>query len=387
MKLLHTSDWHIGRTLNEKSLIQDQAFVLEHIKHIITREKPDVVMIAGDLYDRSVPSKEALALVDNFLTWTVLEQRIPVFVIGGNHDGRERLDFSGGILRKQGLYMTGQYQNTLTPIVLEDSFGSVAFWSVPFIRPVEYRSLGNDAGEDYDTMYAAICKKITQQMDCSQRNVLITHGLILNGADELEMIDDSVRPVEIGGVSFAKSSYFDAFDYVALGHLHRPQKVGKETVRYAGSLLKYSFSECKQKKSVTLIELGEKGSCTIRQEALPALHDMREIRGTLSALTDVAAYDVPGREDYLRVVLEDDIRQINPMDKLRKVYPNVLEMSYAKNLAAGGKQRRVKERISSPRELFSDFYADVHGEAPSDTMMAAVDTLLKEVAQNAADDA
>ena len=366
MRILHTSDWHIGRTLNEKSLLEDQRVALEGVLSCVRENRPDVVVIAGDIYDRSVPSKEAMTLVDQVFSELILEIGVPVMVISGNHDGRERLAFSGGILKHQGLYIAGLFPDKLEPVTLKDQWGEVDFWLVPFIKPVEYRSQFKDQEIlDYEGMYATIIEKIKEQMSPERRHVLVTHGLILGGVVDLETIDDSVRPIEIGGIDFARSALFEAFDYTALGHLHRPQKVGLEKIRYAGSLLKYSFSEWQQKKSLTLIDLGADGKIEVQTPSITPLRDLRVIRGSLEELTDRSVYDHEGREDYLKVILTDKTRLINPMEKLRKVYPNVLEMSYEKKAVSSAGKRRavVKERIQDPMALFEDFYSFIHDEA------------------------
>lgn len=384
MRILHTSDWHIGRTLNEKSLLEDQKFIIDGLLRWIGENRPDVLVVAGDIYDRSVPSREALAVVDDFLSAVVLELKIPVFFIGGNHDGRERLAVNGGILNRQGLHIVGNYTPGLEPVILEDQWGEVCFWSVPFIKPAEYRNLtGAPKNPSYDQMYKEMLAEITERMDISKRNVLISHGLILGGALEADTIDDSVRPIEIGGIEYACAEDFEAFDYVALGHLHRPQKVLWDKVRYAGSLLKYSFSEHNQKKSLTLLELGEKGSLDYEPVYLKSLRDLRVIQGHLKDLTALTAYDTAGREDYLKVILEDEERIINPMDKLRKVYPNVLEMEYAKRQKTEAQRNssRIKERIKEPIGLFEDFYAFACGEAIPEDEKAVILRLFEEITE------
>lgn len=380
MKILHTSDWHIGRSLNEKSLLEDQACALESFLDCVKDWRPDVVVVAGDIYDRSVPSKEALALADEVFSRLILEFKVPVLVIGGNHDGRERLAFSGGILKRQGLYIAGNYTGDPRPITLEDAFGPVDFWPVPFIKPVEYKNLVAESQVfDYEGMYADIVGQIKCRMTPGRRNVLVTHGLILGGAVDLETIDDSVRPIEIGGIDFARAEIFSDFDYVALGHLHRPQRVGMEKIRYSGSLLKYSFSEWLQKKSLTLVELAADGGVQVDQAPVQTLRDLRVIRGSLAELTSAEAYEDAGREDYLKVILTDETRLVNPMEKLRRVYPNVLEMAYEKREKSGAALRKkaVKERIQDPAALFADFYAFIH-DTP---LPEAEGALFKEVLQ------
>ncbi|MDO4287760.1 MAG: exonuclease SbcCD subunit D [Eubacterium sp.] len=382
MKILHTSDWHIGKSLNEQSLLEDQAYALEKFLECVRKEAPDVVIVAGDIYDRSVPSKEALSLVDRVFSELILDIKVPVLVIGGNHDGRERLAFSGGILGRQGLYIAGNYTADPKPVTLSDNWGAVDFWLVPFIKPVEYKNLVKD-GEifDYEGMYAHILQEIKGKMTPGRRNVLITHGLILGGAVDLETIDDSVRPIEIGGIDFARAELFSDFDYVALGHLHRPQKVGQEKIRYSGSLLKYSFSEWMQKKSLTLVNLDREGSVDIIQKPIETLRDLRVIRGSLAELTAAEAYDDPGREDYLKVILADEVRLVNPMEKLRRVYPRVLEMGYEKQASSGAAVRRraVKERIQDPAALFADFYSFIHEAPLPEAEGALLGELLKEI--------
>lgn len=375
MKIIHTSDWHIGRTLGEKSLLDDQSFILTQFLEIIKREKPDVILIAGDIYDRSVPSKEALQLADDVFSEIILSCRIPMIVIGGNHDGRERLEFSGGILAKQGLHMAGRYTEPVSPVTLSDTRGEVTFWPVPFVKPVEYRHLaGDQESRDYNAMYKQITEKIKGQMDPKKRNILITHGLILSTGEDAETIDDSVRPIEVGGIDFASAAIFEDFDYVALGHLHRPQRVGKEEVRYAGSLLKYSFSEWNQKKSVTIIELGKKGDVHIKTEDLIPKRNLRVIAGKIAELTEISAYDNENRDDFIKIVLTDDRMQINAMDKLRQIYPNVLELTYA-NLAdehyRQNSKKAIKEKISKPTTLFEDFYTFIYNR-PMNTEESAI---------------
>ena len=391
MKILHTGDWHIGRTLNGHSLLADQRFVLEKLMDIIRQEKPDVLLIAGDLYDRALPPKEAVALADEALTNIVLDIGLPTMIIGGNHDGRERLDFVSGVLKKSGLYVAGAFHpDELSPIILGEGLSKTAFWLVPFIKPNEYRSLtGMEKTPDYNEMFRCIIDDITSRMDTKIINVLVTHGLILSGMPENDEIDDSVRPIEIGGISYAESALFMPFDYVALGHLHRPQKAGSEAIRYAGSLLKYSFSEVNQKKSVTLIELKKGKPCVTEQIDLPALHGMRVIEGDLDELTAFPMYANPNREDYIKAVLTNAERVANPMAALREVYPNILEMTYQITVKKEGTldRSRIKANLNDPMALFDDFYEMIHGKAPDEDMRDIVQTLMDktEVKSDAAD--
>lgn len=370
MKILHTGDWHIGRLLDQHSLIDDQRDALQAFLRIVDDVEPDVILIAGDLYDRAIPPREALELVDGVFTRLILDDHIPVIVIGGNHDGRSRLDYGSAILARKGLYFRGLYNPDAKPIEIVGKGDNVptAFWTVPFIKPVEYHTLAHtDSIPDYNDMYAEIVETIRPRMNREQPNVLITHGLILASPPGTDTLDDSVRPIEIGGISYASSHLFSDFDYVALGHLHRPQKVGDNRIRYAGSLLKYSFSEVNQKKSVAVATLDPNRQALpdIELIPIPAKRDLRIISGPFDDLTGLAAYTQDNRGDYIKAVLTDKIRVPNPMDRLREVYPNVLEMTYAHTQAVDGadKQRRIKEHLNDPMTLFSDFYEAIRGES------------------------
>lgn len=382
MKILHTGDWHIGRLLDQHSLIDDQRHALEGFLTIVHDVNPDVILIAGDLYDRAIPPREALELVDTVLTRLILDDHIPVIVIGGNHDGRSRLDYGSAILARKGLYFRGAYDPDAGPIEItgRGETTPTAFWPVPFIKPVEYHTTcSTDSIPDYNDMYADIVAHIRPRMNPEQSNVLISHGLILSAPPSGDTLDDSVRPIEIGGIAYASSHLFSDFDYVALGHLHRPQKVGSNRIRYAGSLLKYSFSEVNQKKSVAVVTLDPKRQ-TLPDIALipiPAKRDLRIISGPFDDLTGLAAYTQENRDDYIKAVLTDKIRVTNPMDGLREVYPNVLEMTYAHSQTVDGtdKQRRIKEHLNDPMMLFADFYETIRGASLPDEEAALAKTL------------
>jgi len=365
MKILHSSDWHLGRVLNEKSLIEDQAHAIAEILKIIREERPDIVLLAGDVYDRFVPSGEALALAEHFIEETVLKDAIPVLLIGGNHDGRKRLSHHSNLLNKSGLYVIGELQERITPIVMRDQWGDVAFWPIPFIKPAEYLSLMKrpfSSEYTYHEMYADILSEIQSKMDPTSRHVLITHSLVLSGVEAIAEIDDSVRPLQLGGVDYVSSSLFSVFDYVALGHLHRPQQVGGENIRYAGSLLKYSFSEHRQQKNVTLVSLEEKGKIDIKTRSFQTLRDLRVIEGSLEELLQKQDSS-NNHEDYLKIILSDEKRQLNPMERLRKIYPNVLELTYRERekKVLTKSHRAIKESLERPDTLFQKFYEQVHG--------------------------
>lgn len=384
MKILHTGDWHIGRTFNQHSLIEDQACALDGLITILKAREPDVLVVAGDLYDRSVPSREAINLVSRILSTIILDLKIPTIIIGGNHDGGDRLDFGNEILKNNGLYIIGSFKTPIEPIVIDGEDGPAAFWPVPFIKPVEYRdTVGLRETPDYNEMYESILEGIIGRLNPVIPNILITHGLVLSGLpdDPDSYIDDSVRPIEIGGISYADAKLFKDFDYTALGHLHRPQKVGSSRIRYAGSLLKYSFSEVNQHKSYAIVDVKKDTEPEVELLPVPYLHDVRIISGDFDELTGLAAHTQPNTDDYLRVILTNKLRVPNAMEDLRYVYPNIMEMAYENSLTrtGGGAQENIKRHLADPMALFSDFYAAIHGEEPGDASMAIVKQIFEEI--------
>ena len=380
MKILHTGDWHIGRVLDQHSLIDDQRYALQGFLTIVHDVQPDVILIAGDLYDRAIPPREALELVDETLTHLILDDHIPVIVIGGNHDGRSRLDYGSAILARKGLYFRGAYDPEAGPIEITGRGDTVptAFWAVPFIKPVEYHTAAEtESIPDYNGMYADIVAHIRPKMNFDQPNVLISHGLILSAPPTAGTLDDSVRPIEIGGIAYASSHLFSDFDYVALGHLHRPQKVGSNRIRYAGSLLKYSFSEVNQKKSVTVVEMGEKGNVVVHTVPLNAPHDMRLVEGFLD---EVMA--LPYSEDYVWVTLRDELPPPDARVTVSTVFPNMMKFSILNSKTKTDEDILAKEQMENKtiEELFSDFYRlQNNDQPPTSQHMRILRTLLKKL--------
>ncbi|MFA6809354.1 MAG: exonuclease SbcCD subunit D [Eubacteriales bacterium] len=366
MKIIHTGDWHIGKIVNQVHMTEDQEVALNSLVSLLKVEKPDVLIIAGDIYDRAIPPVEAVELLDRILSEILLDLKIPVLIVAGNHDNPERLGFGSKILQARGLYIEGRFRKEARKVVLEDGYGLVNFYLVPYAVPAVVRNvLARDDISNHDEAMGAIVEIIKADWNPEERNIMVTHGFV-RGIGELE-ISESEKPLSyssIGGADYVDVNKFKDFAYTALGHLHSPQKAGYEKVRYAGSLLKYSFSEVNQKKSVTCINLEADGSVEIRLIPLSVRRDMRRIKGELKALLDPAVYKDTNVEDYLHVVLTDEGGLMEPMVKLRSVYPNVLSLeiearepkSEEINTSAGEGYKH-----QSKLELFKNFYCDITG--------------------------
>lgn len=360
MKFLHLSDLHIGKRVCEISMLEDQQYILQQILGIVQEVRPDAVLIAGDLYDHSIPFGKAVTLLDDFLT-ELSGRGVPVFAISGNHDSPERLDFGSRIMRKNGVTIAGTFSGRVADAVLSDPFGPVHICLLPFLRPAAAAPFfGAEATDTYDHAVRAALGTVTLRP--GERSVLIAHQFVVSGTEEPERCDSEIASV--GGLDSVDASAFSGFDYVALGHLHGAQYVGRPSVRYAGSPLKYSFSEVHQKKSVTVAELGEKGKLELTQIPLKPLHDLREIRGPIAELTAPDIVAQGDREDYLRIILTDEKEIADAAGKLRAVFPNLMRIDFenartaAENpeaSASGDPARRT------PLELFEEFYQECNG--------------------------
>lgn len=361
MKIIHTGDWHIGKIVNEFHMTSDQEYILEQFIEAIRQEEPDAVVIAGDIYDRSVAPVEAVELLDRVFTKIVIDLKTPILAVAGNHDSPERLGFACEILRNKGLYIEGLFKKDIAKVVLSDEHGPVNFYLLPYADPAFVR----DAYEDerirsHDDVFKAVMEKISDQIESKERNILITHGFV-RGVEDIEL-SDSERPLSIGGADYVNVEHFKDFHYTALGHLHGPQKVGSERVRYSGSLMKYSFSEVKQKKGITIVNMDGKGNVTVELRAFVPLRDMRVIKGELNKLLDPAVYKDTNIDDYVNVILTDEGELIDPIGKLRAVYKNVMQIT-RENRQNDGKRTKVEYgsdyRNKSKIELFKDFYKHI----------------------------
>ena len=321
MKLIHLSDLHLGKRLEERSLLEEQEYILfRQILPILDTERPDALLIAGDVYDKSVPPAEAVTLFDNFLC-QVAQRKIPVLLISGNHDSSERLAFGGRLMAGSGIHFAPVYRGEVKPITLSDQYGCVHFWLLPFLKPILVRRYFPDVDiSSYtDALRSAIA---AMPIDPSQRNVLVAHQFV-TGAQTCES-----EEISVGGTDNVDASVFEAFDYVALGHLHGPQNVGSSRIRYCGTPLKYSASEASQHKSVTVVELGEKGDLRLSTLPLTPQHDLRQLRGTFAQLTDPANYRDTATDDYLFFTLTDEEDVPEASGRLKQIYPNFMSLRY-----------------------------------------------------------
>ncbi|MEH6651792.1 MAG: exonuclease SbcCD subunit D [Motiliproteus sp.] len=371
MRLLHTSDWHIGRQFHNVSLLDDQQHVLDQLLGYIETEAVDALVIAGDIYDRSVPPAAAVALLDRVLNRVCAELNVPVILIPGNHDGAERLRFGARQLQRAGLHIIGDFEQMLTPVILSDSDsgdenegkGEVHLYGIPYNDPAMVRDHFDADVSSHDDAHRLLLEKLTEQVDHHLQqndskaiaNVVISHCFI-DGAQESE----SERPLSIGGADRVSYQHFEPFDYVALGHLHSPQYKGKEHIRYSGSILKYSFGEQHQRKGVTLVDIDSSGLQSTRHLPLTPLRDMRIVEGDLEALLQQGKLD-PNSDDYLLVRLTDRHAILDPMGKLRTVYPNVLHLEKPGMLEAGDPQLKREQLKRSELEMFRDFFTQVSG--------------------------
>ena len=360
MKLVHLSYLHLGKRVNEFSMIEDQKYILTKIINIIDEENPDGVLIAGDVYDRSVPSEEAMILWDDFLN-RISARKIPVFAISGNHDSAIRLAEHGKLIENAGIYLSPAYDGMVQPITMDDENGKMNIYMLPYIKPVTVKQYFPDEKiEDYtDACRVAINH---MEVNTAERNVLIAHQFVL-GASICDSEEHS-----IGGLDSVSASVFDDFDYVALGHLHGKQYIGRETVRYSGTPLKYSFSEKNHHKSVTIVDLGQKGDVQIREVPLIANRDLREIKGTYDEVTNKKNYEGTAVDDYIHVILTDEEDIPDAIGKLRVIYKNIMKLSYDNKRTRENKVISGVEDVEkkSQIELFDEFYEKQNNQKMSD---------------------
>lgn len=373
MKFIHLSDLHLGKRVNEFSMIEDQKYILLQTINIIDDEKPDAVIIAGDIYDKSIPSEEAMLLFDDFLL-RLSKRNISVFVISGNHDSSVRLSDHSKLIENQGIYLSPVYDGTLKPVSMEDEYGEINVYMLPFIKPVIIKQYFSD--EEINTYTDAVRVAIKHMnVDCNKRNVLVAHQFVL-GATTCESEEHIV-----GGLDSVSSDVFDCFDYVALGHIHGKQYIGRETVRYCGTLLKYSFSEKNHVKSVTVVDIKEKGNIDIREVMLTPKRDLREIKGSYEDITNRKNYEGTNVDDYVHIVLTDEEDVIDAIGKLRTIYPNIMKLSYDNKRTRENNVLTEAGAIEekSPLELFEDFYSMQNNVSMSPWQTDYVKELIEEI--------
>ena len=381
MKFIHLSDLHLGKRVNDFSMIEDQAFILERILGIIEAEKPQAVLIAGDVYDKPVPPAEVVRLFDDFLN-RLSGTGAEIFIISGNHDSAERLSFGSRIMDRQGIHFAGGYDGSTRCFSLCDEYGKVNFYMLPFIKPVHVRQAftEDEKAAEIITFTDALSFAIEKMgVNKEERNVLMAHQFC-TGAERSGSED-----ISVGGLDNVDSSVFEAFDYTALGHLHGPQHVGSENIRYCGSPLKYSFSEVNQVKSVTVVELGEKaeGVCSmqLRTRELVPLREMRELKGKFSELTDINYYKQFSADDYMRIILTDEEDVIGALGSLRAIYPNIMRLEYdnMRTRASAIIPDSEGNDGRTPLEIFAGLYEAQNGKAMDEDQTGLIRSLIEKV--------
>ncbi len=375
MRIFHLSDLHIGLKLINRDLREDQEYILNQIVEAAAEQKPDAIVIAGDIYDKAIPSTDAVQLFDDFLV-KLSYKKLQTFIISGNHDSAERIAFASRIMDVNGIHLSPVYNGEIKPISMNDEYGEVDIYMLPFIKPLHVRKHFED--ESVKTYTDAVRAAIeNMNVDTSKRTLLITHQFV-TGA----LTSDS-EEISVGGTDNVDSCVFEPFDYVALGHIHGPQHISRETIRYCGTPLKYSFSEENHKKSVTVVEMKEKGAVEIRTVELIPKHDMRTVRGTYDEVMSKDFYINTNTEDYVRIILTDEYDIPNAMNKLRTVYKNIMVLEYdnartrSSNIITGASVTKDKP----PLELFADFYEEQNNCQMSDVQYNFMQSLIEKVSE------
>ncbi len=375
MKFLHISDLHLGKRMNEFSLIEDQRYILLQILNCIDSQKPDALLIAGDIYDKGIPSVEAVDLFDEFLR-LLSQKKIPVFIISGNHDSPERMSCGSALMETSGFYFSKPYNGKLGHYVLQDENGSVNIYLMPFIKPAVVKACFPDEADKITSYTDAVKLALEKaQINYQERNVLIAHQFV-TGSERCDS-----EELTIGGLDNVDASVFNGFDYVALGHLHGAQKCGSEKIQYSGSPLKYSFSEVNHKKGGFIIELGKKGELQIEKVLFEPKHDVREIKGTYEELTFKPNYEKTVVEDYLHITLTDEEEIPEGFGRLQLIYKNLVKLDYdnARTRAADKVDDAVDVEGTAPIDLFEQFYEKLNGSGFSAVQKVFVQELIEKI--------
>ncbi|CDI48628.1 exonuclease SbcCD subunit D [Clostridium tetani] len=369
MKIIHTGDWHIGKIVNEFSMIEDQKIVLEQLINIIKKEKPNALIIAGDLYDRSIPPVEAVELLDRTFNKILLDLKVPILAIAGNHDSPERLAFGSRILTENGLHIAGSFdkeKREIKKVILKSNNENFNFYLLPYCDPKEIKHIfQDDKISTHDDAMRVLIDIIKKDLNKNEKNVLITHAYtnFIKDNQSLE-VSQSERPLSIGGTDIVNAEYFSEFTYTALGHLHKPQKVKDNKIRYSGSLLKYSFSEVNHKKGATIVNINKYGEIEIDFREFKPKRDMRIIKGPLEKLISPEIYKGTNIEDYVYAFLTDEGELVDPIAKLRAVYPNIMGLSREEEIkkedskTSAGQGYKNKTKL----QLFKEFYNSITGK-------------------------
>ena len=380
MKFLHLADLHLGKILQEQSLIEDQEYMLKQIIGTIERENIETVLISGDVYDRSVPPAEAVNLLDSFLRTLIKELKIKVFIIAGNHDSKDRLAFGSKIFEDEGLYIESKYNGNLRKVEVQDEYGKLNIYMLPFVKPIEVKQFfKEDLENNYNTAINKIIVK--EKIDVEERNIILVHQFVTAGTVEPERTESEV--LSLGGIENVDVSNFECFDYVAIGHVHRPQKIGRDTARYAGTMLKYSFSEINHNKTIPIIELKDKGDININLEQLNPLRDMREIKGPIEELIKQENYECGNTNDYIKAVITNEEPVYDAIGQIRRIYPNTLklEIRNSKTISNVEEQNINLENVKKKTELelFADFYKAQNNADLDEKRTEIINNIISEV--------
>lgn len=374
MRFVHTADWHIGRQLHGTSLIEDQAWWLDRFVELVDAEKPDAVVIAGDVYDRAVPPADAVALLDDAITRIVRDLEVPVMLVAGNHDSPERLGFGARMFAKAGLHVAGELAAHVVSVVVGEGADATRFWLLPYADAIETRGvLGRTDIHDHEAAVGACIETIRHAGATEPRQVLVTHHFVAGG-----VTSDSERGLTVGGTGAVSASLFEGFHFVALGHLHRRQTIDGR-IHYPGSALKYAFDESKTTKAVSIVDLRDDGA-EIRSVELGARRDVRRVEGGFDEVLAHGPFD-DHRDDYVEVILSDAVMPPDALGRLREFYPNLLNLTrsadaFAPDSAEAPETRNV-ERLTD-EELYQRFFAAVTGDDLPDELRETLHELLQE---------
>lgn len=380
MKILHLSDLHIGKIVLEQSMLEDQKYMLDQIIDEIKKEKIEVVLISGDVYDRSVPPADAVDVLDNFLKVLIKDLNIKVFMIAGNHDSKERLNFGSKIFANDGLYICANYNGKLDKVELEDEFGKLNIYMLPYIKPVEVKKYFEDVEIlSYNDAVKAVLEN--EEINKDERNIIISHQFVTAGNEEPEKSDSET--IFLGGTENVDVSCYSDFDYVAIGHIHGPQRIGRDTARYAGTMLKYSFSEVNQNKCLTVLDFKEKDNLDIRLVQIKPLRDMRVIKGPIEELLKEENYITTNREDYIRAIITNEEPVYDAIGQIKKVYPNTLRLDIENSKVMAGLEANMTNLDNIKKkdevELFNEFFNFQHNQDLSDIQLEIIKDVVKEV--------
>lgn len=374
MKIIHLADLHIGKRVNEFSMIDDQKYILNQILEIIDKEKPDAVIIAGDVYDKQVPSIEAVELLDSFIS-DISKRKTTTFIISGNHDSAERLAFGSSLMAMGKIYISPVYNGKISKYTLKNDFGSANFYLLPFVKPNHVKRFFPDEKiESYTDAIRVVVDNL--KLDTSEINILIAHQFV-TGASRTES-----EEISVGGLDNVDASVFEDFDYVALGHIHRPQKIGTERIRYCGTPLKYSFSEVNDTKSVSIIEINSKEDFNLRTIPLIPKRDMRKIRGTYEELITKTSYENTNTDDYIHVTLTDEFNVVDAIQKLRVIYKNIMKLEYDNMRTRESRKINLDDMVienKNPLEIFSEFYKLQNNKEMDNEQKEIIKKIMEEV--------